>query len=54
MKTYANCLNKNGELYLSGFYTEDLPIIIAECNKHGLNFVENLERNRWVAAKFVN
>ncbi len=53
MATYAACLNAGGELYLSGFYTEDLEIIKQECNKHKLQFVDNLERNNWVAAKFV-
>ena len=43
-----------GELYLSGFYKEDLPIIIECCNKLGLQFVENKEKNNWIAAKFVN
>jgi len=50
---YATCLTEKGVLYLSGFYTEDLDVITAECNKHGLEFVENLERNNWVAAKFI-
>lgn len=53
MATYAACLKAGGELYLSGFYTEDLEIITAECNKHKFQFVENLKRNNWVAAKFV-
>jgi ribosomal protein L11 methyltransferase len=53
MTTYAACLKAGGELYLSGFYTEDLEIITTECNKHKLQFVENLERNNWVAAKFI-
>jgi len=53
MATYAECLKPGGELYLSGFYTEDLEIITTECNKHKLQFVENLERNNWVAAKFI-
>ncbi|MEX2595503.1 MAG: 50S ribosomal protein L11 methyltransferase [Salibacteraceae bacterium] len=53
MATYAGCLNPGSELYLSGFYTEDLEIITTECNKHNLQFVENLERNNWVAAKFI-
>lgn len=53
MATYASCLKVDGELYLSGFYTEDLKIITEECNKHKLHFVENLERNNWVAAKFI-
>jgi ribosomal protein L11 methyltransferase len=52
MVTYAKCLNPNGLLFLSGFYSDDIPIIEAECNKYGLNRVETLERNEWVALKF--
>jgi ribosomal protein L11 methyltransferase len=52
MVTYAKCLNPNGLLFLSGFYNDDIPIIEAECNKYGLNRVETLERNEWVALKF--
>lgn len=54
MGIYAGCLRKGGELYLSGFYLEDLPIISECCNRLGMQFVENKERNNWVAAKFVN
>ncbi len=50
---YAACLPAKGALFLSGFYTEDLEAIEKECNKHGLEFVENLERNNWVATKFI-
>jgi ribosomal protein L11 methyltransferase len=53
MKTYLGSLNVKGELYLSGFYTEDLPIITDCCNNLGFTFVENKEKNNWVAAKFV-
>lgn len=52
MKTYTDILNTNGVLFLSGFYNDDIPIIIAECNKYGLKHVETLERNNWVALKF--
>lgn len=54
MEIYSKGLKKGGELYLSGFYNEDLPIIIECCNKLGLQFVENKEKNNWIAAKFVN
>ncbi len=54
METYQKSLNKGGTLYLSGFYNEDLPIITDCCNNLGMEFVENKEKNRWVAAKFVN
>ncbi|PVW16404.1 50S ribosomal protein L11 methyltransferase [Marixanthomonas spongiae] len=54
MATYHRCLKPKGELYLSGFYKEDLPLIQDCCTKLGLTFVENKERHRWIAAKFVN
>ena len=53
MSVYRSCLQKGGELYLSGFYSEDLPIITDCCNKLGFTFVDNKERNNWIAAKFV-
>ncbi len=52
MEAYRKCLAKDGELYLSGFYKEDLPIITEACNNLGFTFVENKEKNKWVAAKF--
>ncbi len=54
MATYASCLNKNGVLFLSGFYNDDIPVITDECKKHLLNFEEKLERNNWVSLKFLN
>ena len=54
MATYASCLNEGGTILLSGFYKEDIPIITEECERHALKFVENFEKNNWVAAKFVN
>jgi ribosomal protein L11 methyltransferase len=54
MSTYVKCLNSNGMIFLSGFYNEDIPLIAEECNKNGLTFVESLEKNNWVALKFVN
>ncbi|EDM45184.1 ribosomal protein L11 methyltransferase [unidentified eubacterium SCB49] len=53
MNVYVSRLKTGGSLFLSGFYTEDLPIITDCCNKLGGSFVSNKERNNWVAAKFV-
>jgi len=53
MRDYRKSLGDSGEIYLSGFYIEDLPIIKEACNKLGLAFVEHKEKNKWVAAKFV-
>lgn len=54
METYASCLNKNGMLFLSGFYSDDIHLITDECKKYLLNFEEKLERNNWVSLKFLN
>ena len=54
MQQYADCLNKNGLLLLSGFYTEDIPFIDTSCVEKGLTFVKKLERNNWTSLKYVN
>lgn len=54
MAVYASCLNKNGLLFLSGFYKEDIPMIQQACEKHMLKFQEKLERNNWISLKFLN
>ena len=53
MSTYANCLNDNGILLLSGFYKEDIPIIENEISKYDLKIESVIERNNWVALKCV-
>ncbi len=53
MQTYVDCLNENGILFLSGFYTEDIPIISESCTSKGLKYEKQFERNNWVALKFV-
>ncbi|MBC3844980.1 50S ribosomal protein L11 methyltransferase [Winogradskyella echinorum] len=51
--TYSNHLNKNGILFLSGFYVEDLEIIKSKCLDNGLVFNDKILKNRWLAVKFI-
>ena len=53
MATYANCLNENGTLLLSGFYKEDIPVIEKEISKYNLKVDTVIERNNWVALKCI-
>lgn len=53
MQQYVDCLNENGILFLSGFYTEDIPVISESCTSKELTYVKQFERNNWVALKFV-
>ncbi|CAM4352040.1 50S ribosomal protein L11 methyltransferase [Zobellia nedashkovskayae] len=50
---YAANLKENGTLFLSGFYEEDIPLISETCLKAGLKFEKNLQKNNWVAVKYV-
>ncbi|MDH4403436.1 MAG: 50S ribosomal protein L11 methyltransferase [Flavobacterium sp.] len=54
MQTYVDCLNKDGILLLSGFYTEDIPFIDTSCTEKGLTYVKKFERNNWVSLKYLN
>jgi ribosomal protein L11 methyltransferase len=49
---YKNSLNNEGNLFLSGFYEEDIPEITGACKDLGLKYIEHLERSNWVAIKF--
>ena len=53
MNTYASCLDENGVILLSGFYKEDIPVIDTEVSKYGLKLDKQIERNNWVALKYV-
>lgn len=50
---YCKSISSNGMLFLSGFYKEDLPLLIEACKKQGLVFISNKEKNNWIAAKFL-
>lgn len=51
---YAARMRPGAELYLSGFYTDDIPAIRQEAEKCGLKYLHHKEKNRWAAVKFVN
>jgi len=53
MEQYAACLTGGGELYMSGFYVEDIPLIEAEANRNGLKLMYYKEKNNWVVVKTV-
>lgn len=50
--SYLKHLKKGGELYVSGFYKEDLPLIQEKASLAQATFVDNKERNNWIAARF--
>ena len=53
MKIYTDCLSENGVLLLSGFYKEDISIIESEVIKYGLVLDKMIQKNNWVALKYM-
>lgn len=50
---YTKYLNKNGKIFLSGFYKEDIPDIKAQAEKCGLTDSGFTSGNNWVAHAFT-
>ena len=48
---YAKMLNKNGVLYLSGFYKKDINKIEQEARSSALKLIETKQENDWVSLK---
>lgn len=53
MHVYADCLPVGGDLYLSGFYIEDTPLLEYEAGKYGLILEHCKERDNWAMLHFV-
>jgi len=51
--SYRESLNPDGKLFMSGFYSEDLPLIEAKANETGLTIMSHRVENNWTAACFT-
>ncbi|NAS11116.1 50S ribosomal protein L11 methyltransferase [Poritiphilus flavus] len=49
---YTEHLTSGGLMVLSGFYTEDLPLISQCCEENGLRLDNTLQKNNWQAAVY--
>jgi len=51
--SYAARLKRGGEMCLSGFYEEDIPVIAEAASHYGMHETERKVSNRWAAVRFV-
>ncbi len=51
IQTYVAGMKPEALLYMSGFYVEDIPMLINEGKKYGLSFISHTEKNNWAAIK---
>lgn len=51
MPAYADCLPVGGILFMSGFYSEDVPLIQKQANQCGLEMNYSKQKNNWALVK---
>ena len=51
--TYSVCIRKGGLLFVSGFYLEDMPMIVAVAQNAGLEYVSHDAIDNWCCVKFA-
>ena len=53
MAQYAACMHPGSELFMSGFYVQDIPVIQERAESLGMEFIHHREKNNWAAVKFI-
>jgi ribosomal protein L11 methyltransferase len=53
MAQYAACMHSGSELFMSGFYVQDIPVIQERAESLGMEFIHHREKNNWAAVKFI-
>ena len=46
-------MHPGSQLFISGFYTEDIEVLTKEAANHGLQYIDSAEDNRWAMVRFV-
>lgn len=50
--TYSHSLHKDGLLFVSGFYMEDMPMIVGMATANGLEYVGHDSIDNWCSVRF--
>lgn len=53
MDKYVACLSKGGELIMSGFYAEDVPMLEARAKELHMQLIAQNSRDRWTVVRLV-
>lgn len=53
MVNYVRCMHSGSQIFISGFYTEDMEVLKEEASRHGLRYLDYAENDRWAMMRFV-
>lgn len=52
ISVYSSVLSKGGDLFMSGFYVEDILAIREACDENGLVYLHHGEKDNWAIVRF--
>ena len=52
MANYVRCMHAGSQIFISGFYTEDMDVLKEEAARNGLRYIDYAEDNRWAMMRF--
>lgn len=53
MQKYSKHIKRGGVLFLSGFYVEDIPILMEEASKYGFSLDNQISKENWAALRLI-
>jgi ribosomal protein L11 methyltransferase len=53
MVNYVRCMHPGSQIFISGFYTQDMDVLKEEAARHGLKYIDYAEENNWAMMRFV-
>lgn len=53
LASYTACMHQGSEIYMSGFYISDIPLIREKAESLGLTFTQQKDKNNWAVVKFI-
>lgn len=53
IRHYAQCMQPGATLFVSGFYTEDIPALTKEAEQCGLRYESSAEDSNWAMIHFI-
>lgn len=52
LQHYATAMHHGSEIYMSGFYRDDVPMLRTEAERHGLTLIDERSLDNWACLKF--
>ncbi len=53
MANYVRCMHSGSQIFISGFYIDDMEVLKEEAARHGLRYLDYAENDRWAMMRFI-